>query len=112
MKKYYLLFLCLSLAACAPSYALNYIAPSEVPFTMRMMKTPGFWIARHPSPDTAVINLEQVQQFNQLLDYILHTKDEGHLRRALSVHLARVNRFYDEFLSTSPHVIEDSKGAS
>ena len=39
----------------------------------------------------------QVQQFNQLLDYILNTKDEHHLRRALDVHFRRVQRFYEEF---------------
>lgn len=39
----------------------------------------------------------QVQQFNQLLDYILITKDEPHLRRALDVHFLRVQRFYEAF---------------
>lgn len=42
----------------------------------------------------------QVQQFNQLLDYILHTKDESHLRRALDVHFRRVERFYNGFKQT------------
>lgn len=42
----------------------------------------------------------QVQQFYQLLDYILHTKDESHLRRALDVHFRRVKRFYDAFKQT------------
>jgi hypothetical protein len=41
----------------------------------------------------------QVQQFNQLLDYILHTKDETHLRRALDVHFRRVAAFYSQFKS-------------
>lgn len=39
----------------------------------------------------------QVAQFNQLLDWMLNTKDESHLRRALSVHFERVCRFYDQF---------------
>ena len=39
----------------------------------------------------------QVQQFNQLLDYVLHTKDESHLRHALDVHFRRVERFYNAF---------------
>jgi hypothetical protein len=39
----------------------------------------------------------QVQQFNQLLDYILHTKDEIHLRHALGVHFRRVQVFYSQF---------------
>lgn len=42
----------------------------------------------------------QVQQFNQLLDYVLHTKDERHLRRALDVHFQRVKKFYEEFSAT------------
>jgi|GEM_PF-544038 len=53
----------------------------------------------------------QVQQFNQLLDYILHTKDESHLRRALNVHLQRVNRFYAEFTATKPQITETPEGS-
>ena len=39
----------------------------------------------------------QVQQFNQLLDYILVTKDAPHLRRALDVHFDRVSTFYKQY---------------
>jgi hypothetical protein len=39
----------------------------------------------------------QVRQFNELLDYLLHAKDEKSLRRTLDAHFARVNRFFEEF---------------
>jgi len=39
----------------------------------------------------------QVLQFNQLLDWVLNTKDVPHLRRALDVHSERVRQFYRQF---------------
>ena len=42
----------------------------------------------------------QVQQFHQLLDYILNTQDKPHLRRALDVHHRRLTRYLKQFLST------------
>ena len=42
----------------------------------------------------------QVAQFNQLLDWVLNTKDANHLRRALEVHFERVCRFYNQFADT------------
>jgi hypothetical protein len=41
----------------------------------------------------------QVQQFHQLLDYILNTQDKQHLRRALKVHHARLTLYLEQFLS-------------
>ncbi len=54
--------------------------------------------------DPSVRFPRQVQQFHQLLDYILNTQDKRHLRRALAVHHRRLNRFLDQFLKThEPH---------
>src|SRR5690242_6952228 len=30
----------------------------------RIMKTAGFWISRHPSPDTVIMTPDQIEQFN------------------------------------------------
>lgn len=50
--------------------------------------------------DPAIRFPRQVQQFHQLLDYILNTQDKIHLRRALEVHHRRLNRFLEQFLRT------------
>jgi hypothetical protein len=51
--------------------------------------------------DPAIRFPRQVQQFHQLLDYILNTQDKRHLRRALDVHHRRLNRFLRQFLETN-----------
>src|SRR5580698_5904989 len=38
--------------------------PSHFP---RMMKTAGFWISRHPSPDAVIMSPESIDQFNTRL---------------------------------------------
>lgn len=50
--------------------------------------------------DPAIRFPRQVQQFNQLPDYILNTQDKQHLRRALQVHHARLTRQLGHFLGT------------
>ena len=56
--------------------------------------------------DPAIRFPRQVQQFHQLLDYILNTQDKKHLRRALRVHHARLGEYLDQFLST--HELDDA----
>jgi len=61
--------------------------------------------------DPAIRFPRQVQQFHQLLDYILNTQDKRHLRRALEVHHRRLNRFLEQFLRThEPNADDDSDG--
>jgi len=42
----------------------SYDASSLIGHSLRMMKTAGFWISRHPSPDTVIMSPEQIDQFN------------------------------------------------
>jgi len=43
---------------------INYEAPSLVGHSQRLMKTAGFWISRHPSPDAVIMNPDEIDQFN------------------------------------------------
>ncbi len=52
-----------SLAFCAEEKS-NFIAPSQLPQTQREMKTPGFWISRHPAPDQVVLTPQEIAAFN------------------------------------------------
>ena len=55
---------------CEKSWAetvLNYSAPSEVPGVSREMRSPGFWIARHPDPDGVVMGPVAINKFNESL---------------------------------------------
>jgi len=42
----------------------NYEAPSPIGHALRMMKTAGYWISRHPSPDAVIMSPDAVEQFN------------------------------------------------
>jgi hypothetical protein len=46
---------------------INYEAPSLIGHSLRMMKTAGFWISRHPSPDTVIMSPDAIDQFNASL---------------------------------------------
>ena len=50
---------------CVTTQQVYYAAPSELSATQRQMKTPGFWIARHPSPDLIIMNAQEIIQFNR-----------------------------------------------
>lgn len=41
----------------------------------------------------------QIQQFQQLVDYMLHVKDQQHLHESLTAHFERLQRYYEEFQS-------------
>jgi len=43
---------------------VNYQAPSPIGHSFRMMKTAGFWISRHPSPDAVIMSPDAIDQFN------------------------------------------------
>jgi len=43
---------------------INYEAPSLIGHSFRMMKTAGFWISRHPSPDVLIMSPDAIDQFN------------------------------------------------
>jgi hypothetical protein len=46
---------------------INYEAPSLIGHSLRMMKTAGFWISRHPSPDAVIMSPDAIDQFNARL---------------------------------------------
>lgn len=47
---------------------LNYIAPTILPHTERAMKTAGYWISRHPSPDKVIMNTPEIERFNDRIE--------------------------------------------
>ena len=47
-------------------------APSVLPHVSRPMKTAGFWISRHPHPDTLVLDKPGIQAFNTRLVEAYH----------------------------------------
>ena len=46
---------------------ISYEAPSLIGHSLRMMKTAGFWISRHPSPDAVIMSPDAIDQFNASL---------------------------------------------
>jgi len=42
----------------------RYEAPTPIGHALRMMKTAGFWIGRHPSPDAVIMSPDEIEQFN------------------------------------------------
>ena len=79
---------------------------TSVPEYIQVQTLPDAAIAARRDP--SVRFPRQVQQFHQLLDYILNTQDKRHLRRALAVHHGRLTRQLDRFLQT--HEPTDSDG--
>jgi len=66
----------LSTVTSAPAgEKLNPAAPSVLPGTNRDVKSPGFWIGRHPSPDSVILSSAGIQSFNQQLSKDGLTKD-------------------------------------
>ena len=57
---------------------LYFAAPTLLPGTERWMKTPGFWLSRHPFPDKLILSP------NELKDLNLDIEDELKLRRDIT----------------------------
>lgn len=67
IKSFLNILVVLSFSPClihAQSERLSYAAPTLLPGIKRPMKTPGFWIARHPSADQLIMTAPQVEEFN------------------------------------------------
>lgn len=70
-----LVCLCQGCAAQQRS-AVLYSSPSLLAHTTPEMRTAGFWIGRHPDPDTVVLPPEEITRFNQKIrDELKLTKD-------------------------------------
>ena len=66
-----LLFLFI-LSGCVQKQQL-FAAPTLLPGTDRNMLTAGYWISRHPSPDTVVLTTEQIDELNHHIEKELKT---------------------------------------
>ncbi len=67
---------CLFSGCAGHPRAVLYSPPSLLPHTTVEMKTPGFWISRHPSPDAVILSPEEIARFNERVRQELHlTKD-------------------------------------
>ncbi|MBI5149210.1 MAG: SH3 domain-containing protein [Candidatus Omnitrophica bacterium] len=71
---------------CAHSRgAVLYSPPSVLAHTTPEMRTAGFWIGRHPSPDSVILSSEEIQRFNQTI------REELKLTKDLSVRPASIS---------------------
>jgi hypothetical protein len=79
MKKifsYALIFILLGITGCQRKEKLENSAPAVLPRTERMMKSPGFWIARLPAADDILLDAEGIFRFNEtLVNELKLTKD-------------------------------------
>jgi len=57
---------------------LYFAAPTLLPGTERRMKTPGFWLSRHPFPDKLILSPDDLKDLN------LYIEDELKLRRDIT----------------------------
>lgn len=72
MKKLYsltLIFCLLFIAGCVtlPQKPISRV-PVSIPNTIREMKSPGFWISRHPYPDKVILDGQGVAVFNAKIE--------------------------------------------
>lgn len=47
-----------------PIEPVYYAAPARLPGVSPEMQTPGYWIARHPNPDTLILNPQQIAKLS------------------------------------------------
>lgn len=95
MKKIFCLMGLLLILGCARKEQLYYAAPTALPNTTREMKTPGYWIGRHPDPDWMILSPEEIEKFNG------HIQNELKLTRDLTrlpgpVRYGFITHFADE----------------
>jgi hypothetical protein len=86
MKRKLSLVVLLVFAGCACKEQLYYAAPTGLPNTRREMKSPGYWIGRHPCPDKVILSPGEVEKLNY------HIKNELKLTRDIT-QLAGPKRF-------------------
>lgn len=83
------------LGGCAHQVNLVAPAPSVLPNVGRPMKTAGFWVSRHPSPDKIILDSREIAEFNAVIrDTLRLTTDiaryaETESGKALKEELAR-----------------------
>lgn len=66
----------LVISGCAIQERLYYAAPTLIPNTRMQMKTPGFWISRHPFPDRVILSSREIKMLNaHIADELKLTSD-------------------------------------
>ena len=78
---------------CMVKEQLYYAAPTALPNTSREMKSPGFWIGRHPCPDKVILSPSEIEKFNWRIQSELKltkdiTRPAGPKRCGFIVHFA------------------------
>ena len=64
-SKFVPILVLLFLSTCALAQErINYETSSLIGHSLRMMKTAGFWISHHPSPDAVIMSPDAIDQFN------------------------------------------------
>jgi len=64
-----LIFFCLGCSSKEDK--LYYVAPTVITGTIREMKSPGFWIARHPFADRVILDGPKIDSFNKNTEKVL-----------------------------------------
>jgi len=77
-KRIVLFCFILIVPGCAGREKMYYSAPTELPHVHAAMKTPGFWIGRHPHPDDVVLTPKEIEKLN------LHIQNELKLTKDIS----------------------------
>src|SRR5262245_31691872 len=93
---------------------LSAIAPSMLSHTTREMKTPGFWISRHPSPDQVILEPDQINELNLHIQNDLKlTKDLTQFPETVSGEdLLKAQRAQFEEIKTKKYYAASGEGAS
>jgi hypothetical protein len=92
-KRFLFIFVLFPILGCVCKEQLYYAAPTGLPNTQREMKSPGYWIGRHPCPDKVMLTPEEIERFNtHIRDELKLTKDilqvPGPNRYGFIVHFA------------------------
>lgn len=78
MKKnfYIICILCLFfISACTPKEKKGYAPPAVIPQTTREMKSPGFWVSRHPFADKVILDSSGIDLLNSKTEKKLLIED-------------------------------------
>lgn len=58
-------------SGCTVLKEIHYVAPTRIPGTKRIMKSPGFWVDRNPYPDKIILTAQEINTFNNEIQNIL-----------------------------------------
>ena len=71
--------ICINLFARNPLEPTHYAAPARLECTSPEMNTAGYWISRHPHPDSLILTSSQIAKFNARTNpYSIYTKNTSY----------------------------------